>query len=94
MKIGLYGAVFIIMIINLLSYLYFFKALKKVFDSRIPAFLVILFLLSFWPYQTWSLFLYTECMFYSVVMVLFSGCYCLKKWIRNFWSALCAFYYW
>ena len=79
MKTGLYGAVSIILIINLLSYLYFFKALKMVFDSRLPAFLVILFLLSFWPYQTWSLFLYTECLFYSVVMILFSRLLLFKK---------------
>lgn len=72
MKTGLYGALFIIMSINLAGYLYFFKALKKAFNSRLPAFLVILVLLSFWPYQTWSLFLYTECLFYSAVMFLFS----------------------
>ena len=79
MKIGLYGAVLIIMIINLAGYLYFFKALKRVFKSRLPAFLVILFLLSFWPYQTWSLFLYTECLFYSVVMFLFSRLLLFEK---------------
>ncbi|MGZ5222025.1 MAG: hypothetical protein ACXWC7_18210, partial [Chitinophagaceae bacterium] len=79
MKIGLYGAVFIIMTINLAGYLYFFKALKKVFYSRLPAFLVILFLLSFWPYQTWSLFLYTECLFYSLVMFLFSRLLLFEK---------------
>ena len=79
LKIGLYGALSIIMIINLAGYLYFFKALKKVFDSRLPAFLVILFLLSFWPYQTWSLFLYTECLFYSVVMLLFSRLLLFEK---------------
>ncbi len=79
MKIGLHGAVFIIMIINLASYLYFFKALKKVFNTRLPAFLVILFLLSFWPYQAWSLFLYTECIFYSVVMLLFSRLLLFEK---------------
>lgn len=78
-KTGLYGAVSIILIINLASYLYFFKALKKAFDSRLPAFLVIIFLLSFWPYQTWSLFLYTECLFYSVVMVLFSRLLLFEK---------------
>ena len=79
MKIGLYGAVLIIMIINLAGYLYFFRALKKVFNSRLPAFLVILFLLSFWPYQTWSLFLYTECLFYSLVMFLFSRLLLFEK---------------
>jgi hypothetical protein len=78
-KTGLYGAVSIILIINLLSYVYFFKALKRVFHSRLQAFLVIFFLLSFWPYQTWSLFLYTECLFYSFVMVLFSRLLLFEK---------------
>ena len=71
LKTGLYGAVFTIMFVNLISFLYFFKALKKVFHSKLPAFLVVLFLLSFWPYQAWSLFLYTECLFYSFVLMLF-----------------------
>jgi hypothetical protein len=83
-KIGLHGAVFIIAIINLAGYLYFFKALKKVFNARLPAFLVILFLLSFWPYQAWSLFLYTECLFYSVVMVLFSRLLLYEKMDMKF----------
>lgn len=78
-KAGLYGAVSIILFINLVSYLYFFKALKRVFNSRLPAFLVIFFLLSFWPYQAWSLFLYTECLFYSFVMILFSRLLLFEK---------------
>lgn len=70
--IGLYGALFIIMLINLLSYLYFFKALKHIFSDRLSPYLVIGILMSFWPYQTWSLYLYTECLFYSMVVFLLS----------------------
>jgi len=71
LDLGLYAAVFIIMLINLLCYLYFFKSLKFFFLNRIPAFYTIGILLSFWPYQSWSLFLFTECFFYSVVLILF-----------------------
>ncbi len=71
-KIGLYGAIAIIMVINLACYLYFFKALKTVFVKPVYAYLVILFLLTFWPYQRWSITLYSEALFYSFVMLLFS----------------------
>ena len=47
LKTGLYGAVITIMVINLFSYLYFFKALRKNFVNPVPRFLIILFLLSF-----------------------------------------------
>ena len=72
LNIGVYGALLIIALINLCAFLYFFKALKKVFAGTTPALLIIAFLLAFWPYQIWSLFLYTECLFYSLVMILFS----------------------
>jgi hypothetical protein len=71
-NIGLYGALFIILLINLLSYLYFFKALQRLFTDGLSPYLIIGFLLSFWPYQSWSLYLYTECMFYSAVLLLFA----------------------
>lgn len=70
--LGLYGALFTIMVINLFSYQYFFKALRQFFGERLPAYLVIFLLLSFWPYQSWTLYLYTECFFYSAVLLLFS----------------------
>jgi hypothetical protein len=84
LKIGLYGAIAFILIINLSSYLLFFKALKKIFNARPPAFIVIFFLLSFWPYQSWSLFLYTECLFYSFVILLFSHLLLFKSINRKF----------
>ena len=87
LKTGLHGAVIIILVINLFSYLYFFKALKKNFINLVSRFLIILFLLSFWPYQIWSLFLYTECLFYSFVMLLFSRLLLFEKMDGKFlWS--------
>lgn len=70
--LGSYGALVIIMLINLWSYLLFFKALKKFFANKLSPFLVVGLLMSFWPYQSWSMFLFTECLFYSLVVVLFS----------------------
>ena len=79
LKTGVYGAIVGIMIINLGSYLYFFKGLKNLFKNRAAAFVTILFLLTFWPYQSWSLFLYTECLFYSGVLILFSRLMLFEK---------------
>lgn len=70
-KTGVVGALLLIMAINLAAYLYFFSALRKFFGRSLPALIVVAFLMSFWPYQSWSLFLFTECMFYSLTMVLF-----------------------
>jgi hypothetical protein len=69
---GLHGALIIIMLINLACYLAFFKALKTLFQERLAPFVVVGFLLYFWPYQSWSLYLYTECLFYSLVLLLFA----------------------
>ncbi|UEG49013.1 hypothetical protein LK994_10230 [Ferruginibacter lapsinanis] len=71
-KMGVYGAVAIIMLINLCSYLYFFKAIKSFYVEKYPAYLLLIFLLFFWPYQRWSITLYTEGIFYSLVLVLFA----------------------
>jgi hypothetical protein len=69
---GLYGALAMIMLINLSCYLAFFKGLQKLFQNRLAPFLVVGFLLYFWPYQSWSFYLYTECLFYSLVLLLFA----------------------
>lgn len=71
-KLGPYGALFIIMAINLACYLYFYKALCRLFKNAVVALLPIIFLLGFWPYQSWTLYLYTEALFYSAVMGLFA----------------------
>lgn len=72
LHIGLYGAVIIIMGINLGAYIYFYKALQFVFPNKVLPLFACLLLLSFWPYQLWSVFLYTECLFYSMVLFLFA----------------------
>ncbi len=69
---GLTGALISIMLFNLLSYLIFFRALKKLFTDRLSPLLIVAFLLYFWPYQSWSVYLFTECFFYSAVLLLFS----------------------
>lgn len=78
-KLGAYGALFIIMAINLGCYLYFYKALHRLFQNAFLAYLPIVLLLSFWPYQSWTLYLYTEALFYSVVMGLFAHLSLFKK---------------
>ncbi len=73
LHIGLNGAVLILMVINLFSYLYFLKALIKLFSGNtLVPLIVIMLLLSFWPYQSWTLYLYSESAFYSMVMLLFA----------------------
>jgi hypothetical protein len=86
--IGLYGALSIIMLINLFSYLYFFKALKQLFPDRLSPYIVIGFLVSFWPYQGWSLYLFTECFFYSIVLVLFSHLILFRRLSFRFISTI------
>lgn len=70
-KIGAVGALLLIMALNLWAYLFFFSALRNFFGRSLPALLTVAFLLSFWPYQSWSVFLFTECIFYSFVLFLF-----------------------
>jgi hypothetical protein len=70
--LGLHGALLLIMAVNLFSYLFFFRALVGLFKDRLLALLVVFLLLSFWPYQSWTLYLYTECFFYSAVLMLFA----------------------
>ena len=82
--IGLHGALLVIALINLTAYLYFFKALRRLFGSVLPALMVVVFLIVFWPYQIWSLFLYTECLFYSLVMILFSRLLLFEKMTTGF----------
>ena len=72
------------MLINLTSYLYFYKALKRLFEDALSPYIVILLLLSFWPYQSWSLYLYTECFFYSIVLILFSHLILFERLGRRF----------
>lgn len=79
LKLGLNGALLLIMLINLIGYLYFFRALCVFFKDRFSPYLVIVMLLGFWPYQSWSLYLYTECLFYSAVLFLFAHLLLFRK---------------
>jgi len=71
-KIGLVGAFIIQALINFFAYLFFYKALKTIFTT-ITATVIILYLLAFWPYQSWVVYLYTESAFYSSILILLSA---------------------
>ncbi len=79
LKTGLYGAIVLTLVINLFCYLYFYRALVHLFSDSILPLVICLFLISFWPYQLWSVFLYTESTFYSLVLLLFSRLILFKK---------------
>jgi hypothetical protein len=78
-NIGLYGALCLTALINFCAYLYFFRALQKLFTNRILPYVIIVGLLSFWPYQSWTLYLYSESIFYSAVLFLFSHLILFKR---------------
>jgi hypothetical protein len=79
LKTGVYGALIFIMLINIFSYLYFYRALQYHFGNKNIALMVCLLLITFWPYQLWSIYLYTENIFYSSVLLLFSWLLFFKK---------------
>ncbi len=89
LKTGLLGALLFIMGINLAAYLWFFSVLQNFFGRSLPAVLIAAFLVSFWPYQSWSMFLFTECMFYSLVMVLFGHLLRFERLTFRFLSIAC-----
>lgn len=70
--IGMFGAFVIQALLNLFAFTLFYKALTKIFQSPFTPLLIILYLLSFSPYQSWIVFLYTESVFCSVVLILLS----------------------
>jgi hypothetical protein len=70
-SLGLVGAFVIQAGINLMAYLFFYKALKTIF-TPVTATLIILYLLAFLPYQSWVVYLYTESVFYSAILLLLS----------------------
>ncbi len=72
LKIGIIGAFVIQAILNLFAYLFFYKALKKIFlIPQIPLFIVV-YLIIFWPYQRWVVYLFTESAFFSLILILTS----------------------
>jgi hypothetical protein len=74
LKIGFTGAVVIQSFLNLLSILYFNKALQQIFrsDSLFPLFICFV-IISFSPYSSWNVFLFTESVFYSSILLLMSA---------------------
>jgi hypothetical protein len=71
-KIGMTGAFIIQAILNLFAFLIFHKALNKLFRNPATPLLIIVYLLAFYPYQSWVVFLYTESAFFSSTLILFS----------------------
>ena len=70
--IGMFGAFIVQALLNLFAFLLFYKALTKIFQSSFTPILIIFYLLAFSPYQSWVVFLYTESVFFSAVLILVS----------------------
>ena len=58
-NIGMFGAFVIQALLNLFAFIFFYKALTKLFQSSFTPILIIFYLLVFSPYQSWVVFLYT-----------------------------------
>jgi len=72
LKIGIKGAFAMQALLNLFAFLYFHKALKKLFESEATPLFMVLLLLFFWPYQSWIVYMYTESVFFSLILMLLS----------------------
>lgn len=70
--IGIFGAFVIQALLNLTAFIIFYKALTKIFLSSLVPILIIFYLLAFSPYQSWIVFLYTESVFFSIILILTS----------------------
>lgn len=70
--IGMLGAFIIQALLNLFAFIIFHKALSRIFESSFTPILIIFYLLAFSPYQSWIVFLYTESVFFSTVLILIS----------------------
>lgn len=71
-KGGFILAIILQAVINFIAFSIFFRALKKTFTDSIYPLIIVTFLLLFWPFQSWIVFLYTESIFYSSIMILVS----------------------
>ena len=71
-NIGMFGAFVIQALLNLFAFIFFYKALTKLFQSSYTPILIIFYLLVFSPYQSWVVFLYTESVFFSAILILIS----------------------
>jgi hypothetical protein len=82
-------ALLILLAINLFCYLQFYKALKIYFKEKKYPILIIVALLCFLPFQSWTMYLYTENIFYSLIILLFAHilkgtCICLSYVVKLF----------
>jgi len=71
-NIGMFGVFVIQALLNLFAFTIFYKALTKIFKSPFTPLLIIFYLLAFSPYQSWIVFLYTESVFFSAILILIS----------------------
>ncbi len=63
-------AVLLLLVINWYAYLKLYKALLFYYNNAFTALGVVLALLLFVPYQSWTMYLYTESIFYSIIILL------------------------
>jgi hypothetical protein len=68
----LWLAFIILWFINWLAYVSFFKAISKWIQSETEALIICSCLLLFFPFQMWTNYLYTENIFYSLVLLFIS----------------------
>ncbi|MBL7701260.1 MAG: hypothetical protein JNM14_03340 [Ferruginibacter sp.] len=71
-KTGMVGAFVIQALLNFFAFMLFYKALTKIFQSALTPVLIIFYLLAFSPYQSWVVYLYTESVFFSAILMLVS----------------------
>jgi hypothetical protein len=67
------------MVLNVLSVIFFFKALSRIQKNRHTAFITALLLVACIPYHLWNVYLYTESIFYSFTLLFFSACLYFQK---------------
>ena len=71
---GFTGVVIIQLIINFIATFRFYFALKHLEKKRFSAFITTLLLVTFFPYQAWNYYLFTESLFYSSALLFFASC--------------------
>lgn len=70
---GLYGAFLIQALYNLFITLFFYKSLHHYFNNWLYPFFTTFLLIIFLPYSSWTVYLYTESLFYSNILLLTSA---------------------
>jgi hypothetical protein len=72
LKLGIAGAFIFQALFNLFAYIFFYSALKKLFKTSLTPLVIVVYLLLFNPYQSWIVYLYTESIFFSTILILLS----------------------